>query len=52
MHDLTKQVKVDNLNVEVPQGMEIGYNLERDRERWFVSDEGIVVVPKGSILEP
>lgn len=39
-------------NVEVPQGMEIGYDLERDRERWFVSDEGIVVVPKGSKLEP
>ncbi len=39
-------------NVEVPQGMEIGYNLERDRERWFVSDDGVVVVPKGSKLEP
>ena len=38
-------------NVEVPQGMEIGYNLERDRERWFVSDDGVVVVPKGAKLE-
>lgn len=38
-------------DVTVPQGMEIGYNLDRDRERWFVSDEGVVVVPKGSKLE-
>lgn len=39
-------------DVTVPSGMEIGYNLERDRERWFVSDDGVVVVPKGSKLEP
>ncbi|MBK8012313.1 MAG: glucose-1-phosphate adenylyltransferase [Deltaproteobacteria bacterium] len=32
--------------VNVPDGSEIGYDPEEDRKRWFVSDEGIVVVPK------
>jgi glucose-1-phosphate adenylyltransferase len=32
--------------VEIPSGTEIGYNIERDREQWYVSDEGIVVIPK------
>ncbi len=35
-------------NVVVPPDTEIGYDLEQDRARGFtVSDEGIVVVPKG-----
>ncbi|MEQ9318208.1 MAG: hypothetical protein RIF41_03575 [Polyangiaceae bacterium] len=33
-------------SVEIPSGAEIGYNLERDREQWYVSDGGIVVIPK------
>jgi glucose-1-phosphate adenylyltransferase len=36
--------------VRVPDGMKIGYDLEKDRERFYVSDEGIVVIPKGEIL--
>jgi len=36
--------------VRVPDGMKIGYDLEKDRERFFVSDEGVVVIPKGEIL--
>lgn len=36
--------------VRIPDGMKIGYDLEKDRERFFVSDEGIVVIPKGEIL--
>jgi len=33
--------------VRIPDGMKIGYDLAKDRERFFVSDEGVVVIPKG-----
>lgn len=33
-------------DVEVPPHTEIGYNLEEDRKRWYVSEGGIVVIPK------
>jgi glucose-1-phosphate adenylyltransferase len=33
-------------DVEIPAGAEIGFNLEEDRKKWFVSDGGIVVIPK------
>ncbi len=36
--------------VRIPEGMRIGYDPEKDRRRFFVSDEGIVVIPKGEIL--
>ncbi|MCU0659268.1 MAG: sugar phosphate nucleotidyltransferase, partial [Polyangiaceae bacterium] len=37
-------------DVEIPPGTDIGYDLERDRQRFHVSDRGIVVVPKRSKL--
>ncbi|MFO0616216.1 MAG: glucose-1-phosphate adenylyltransferase [Polyangiaceae bacterium] len=37
-------------DVEIPPGTEIGYNLELDRKRWFVSEGGIVVIPKRAKL--
>ncbi|MCM8808820.1 MAG: glucose-1-phosphate adenylyltransferase [Candidatus Omnitrophica bacterium] len=33
-------------NVVVPSNTEIGYNPEEDRKRFFVSEGGIVVIPK------
>jgi glucose-1-phosphate adenylyltransferase len=33
-------------NVYIPDGEEIGYDLDRDRQRFFVTESGIVVIPK------
>lgn len=38
-------------DVEIPAGAEIGYNLEEDKKRWYVSDEGIIVIPKRTKIE-
>ena len=37
---------IDKSNV-IPPGTEIGYDLHKDRERYFVSDTGIVVLGRG-----
>lgn len=34
-------------NVQIPSGMEIGYDLDEDAKRFTVTASGIVVVPKG-----
>jgi glucose-1-phosphate adenylyltransferase len=39
-------------NVRVADGDEIGYDLERDRKRFFVTESGIVVIPKSPKPEP
>jgi glucose-1-phosphate adenylyltransferase len=33
-------------NVSIPPGTEIGYNADKDREHYFVTNTGIVVVPR------
>lgn len=37
--------------VVIPPDTVIGYDLEHDRERFYVSPDGVVVVPKGAVFE-
>jgi glucose-1-phosphate adenylyltransferase len=37
-------------NVEVPPGTTIGYDPEEDRQRFHVTESGVVVIPKGMKL--
>ena len=45
-HCEIKRAIIDK-EVKIPAGTSIGYDREYDKKRFFVSDEGIVVVPKG-----
>ena len=38
-------------NVVIPAGAKIGVDLEQDRERFSVSDSGIVTIGKGIVVE-
>ncbi len=44
-HARVRRAIIDK-NVYIPEGEEIGYDLERDRKRFFVTDSGLVVIPK------
>jgi glucose-1-phosphate adenylyltransferase len=48
-HAKIRRAIVDK-GVRVPTGSTIGYDLERDRELFTVTDTGIVVVPKGMTI--
>lgn len=37
--------------VKIPDGEIIGYDLEKDRRRFTVTDNGVVVIPKGLVIE-
>lgn len=45
-----RRVIVDK-DVELPAGIQIGFDLEEDRKRFHVTAEGIVVIPKRARLE-
>ena len=38
-------------DVKIMQNVTIGYDLDKDRKRFTVSDKGIVVIPKGTVVE-
>ncbi len=44
-----RRVIVDK-GVRIPAGEEIGYDIERDRQRFTVTPEDIVVIPKGYVF--
>lgn len=37
--------------VHIPPGFEIGLDPDKDRERFHVTDSGIVVIPQGTVIE-
>ncbi len=41
-----RRVIVDKY-VKIPDGIEIGYNLEEDKKKFYISKNGIIVIPKG-----
>ena len=50
-HAVVRRAILDK-NVFVPEGAEIGVDLEKDRQRYTVSDNGVVVIGKGQKIEP
>ncbi|MFA7283819.1 MAG: sugar phosphate nucleotidyltransferase, partial [Candidatus Omnitrophota bacterium] len=49
-HAKIKRAIIDK-DVSIPQGIIIGFNLEEDKKRFFVSESGIVVVAKGTEIK-
>lgn len=39
-------------HVDIPAGTTIGYDLEKDRRQFHVTDNGIVIIPKGMHIDP
>jgi len=38
-------------HVDIPAGTTIGYDLDKDRRQFHVSESGIVIIPKGMHIE-
>ncbi len=48
-HAKVRRAIVDKY-VRIPQGMEVGFDLKKDRERFNVTESGIVAIPKGALF--
>lgn len=46
-HCKVKKAIIDKY-VNIPEGVEIGYDLDKDRKKFHVTKNGIVVIPKGA----
>jgi glucose-1-phosphate adenylyltransferase len=49
-HAKVRRAIIDK-HVKIPQGYQIGVDHEADKKRFQVSESGLVVIPKGMILE-
>jgi glucose-1-phosphate adenylyltransferase len=49
-HSKIRRAIIDK-GVKIPPGTTIGYDLDLDRQRFTVTESGIVVVPKGASIE-
>ncbi len=49
-HAMVRRAIIDK-GVRIPAGTRIGYDLEEDRRRFTVTDSGLVVIPKGAVIE-
>jgi glucose-1-phosphate adenylyltransferase len=47
----TVQRAIVEKGVKIPPGFEVGVDLEKDRQRFHVTDSGIVVIAKDTIIE-
>jgi glucose-1-phosphate adenylyltransferase len=49
-HCKIKRAIVDK-HVDIPAGTTIGYDLEKDRRQFHVTESGLVIIPKGMRIE-
>jgi glucose-1-phosphate adenylyltransferase len=49
-HAKVRRAIIDK-GVTIPDGAEIGYDLEKDGQRFTVTPNGVVVIPKGMKVE-
>jgi glucose-1-phosphate adenylyltransferase len=50
-HAMIRNSIVDK-EVRIPEGARIGFELDKDREKYYVSKSGIVVISKRTRIEP
>jgi glucose-1-phosphate adenylyltransferase len=50
-HAKIRRAIVDK-HVDIPAHTTVGYDLEKDRRQFHVTESGIVIIPKGMRIEP